>query len=726
MRRVFSVYLMSFLIIHSTVLYSELPQGLNIFQVLYTIFDTTAVTMSTLDAFVEDTNRTLSIIEGLIEVIHVDNNVFTQLASTSESLANNLSDFDDDLANIQSTVNSIDTTVSTVNGTIGAINNNVNQLLNQQNNDNSLLLSVSDVLSTDLTLVEDDLATIQTTANSISSGVTGVQTTVNTINTAVSAVNSTVGTINTNVNQLLNAQHEGESVLLSISDELTVKLTDIEDDIAALQTTTNTISTGVTGVQITANAINTAVGTVNSTVNTINTTANTISSGVTGVQTTANAINTVVGTVNGTVNTLNTTANTINTRVNNVLTELAEGDDLLLSIGDVLTDKLLNLDLGATSLSGDAVNELRRDYIALQFYYGVPSSSITTTLANTGSVVTTDSVAFVSTGTNTAGSAKIASKQVVQCKPGHEVYALFSAIFPQGPVANATQWIGMFDTVDGVAVGFNGTTFGILYRNNSVNTIIAQSSFNVDTINGLGASGFNLDKTKLNAFRILYDWYGTSIISFQVLNTDGTWITFHEINNINNGTAAAFSNPCLPMSAQVTNNGNTTDVRIGTTAWRAGGIESGLGKAGVRIFSAERAETVLLTTENYMFSIRNRATFNSKPNKVKVRIVGFGGGNASDITPTILRFYKNATLTSPSYANIDTDSVVEMDTTASNYSGGSLMWVHGSAGLAFEYLSDNSVELILLPGDSISVTANKFLGLASLSLYAVLTWEEYH
>lgn len=642
----FSMYV-GLLIAVSTNIYCAFPEGLNLFQILYTLYDKADVTLSILDDFTYDTSISLSTIEKIVEELNFENNAIPHISSISDALSDALVQLSGDVANVQTTVNTVNSTVGNVQGAISTINTNVNQILNGQNDDDSLLLSVSDALTTKLVDVDDDIATLQTTANSISSDVSRAQTT--------------------------------------------------------------------------ANAINNAVSTVNSMVNTIHSTANTISSGVSGVQTAANAINNAVSTVNSTVN-------TISTNVNTVLTELAEEGELLISVSDVLTDTIMNLDLGTTSLFGDSINELHRDYIALQFYYGVPSLDTTTTLANTGSVVTTDSVVFVSTGTNATGSAKLSSKHVAQCKPGHEVYAVFSAIFPQGPIANATQWIGLFDSVDGLAVGFNGTSFGLLYRNNSVDTVITQSNFNVDTIDGSGASGFNLNKTKLNAFRIAYGWYGTSIIRFQVLDSTGSWITFHEIINMNSGTVANFSNPCLPMCAQVMNSGNTSDVRIGTTAWRAGGIESGEGKAGVRVFSAERLESVLSISENYMFTIRSRTTFNSKPNKVKVRIVGFGGGNASDITPTILRYYKNATLAgSPSFSNVNTDSsVIEIDTAASSVSGGALLWAYGDAGLSFEYLSEDAVEFILLPGDSISVTAHKLLSLTSLSLYAVLTWEEYH
>jgi len=65
---------------------------------------------------------------------------------------------------------------------------------------------------------------------------------------------------------------------------------------------------------------------------------------------------------------------------------------------------------------------------------------------------------------------------------------------------------GAGDDVDGLFFGFNGTSFGIMTRNDSVDTWVAQADWNGDKMDGTGGAsnptGQNLDPTKGNVYHI--------------------------------------------------------------------------------------------------------------------------------------------------------------------------------------------------------------------------------
>jgi hypothetical protein len=62
-----------------------------------------------------------------------------------------------------------------------------------------------------------------------------------------------------------------------------------------------------------------------------------------------------------------------------------------------------------------------------------------------------------------------------------------------------------------------------------------QSQFNRDTLDGRGASGFNVDLSKMQMIGIQYTWYGAGFIDFMMRGGDGNWVYAHRYkqNNIN-------------------------------------------------------------------------------------------------------------------------------------------------------------------------------------------------
>lgn len=64
---------------------------------------------------------------------------------------------------------------------------------------------------------------------------------------------------------------------------------------------------------------------------------------------------------------------------------------------------------------------------------------------------------------------------------------------------------------------------------------IPQSQFNIDTIDGTGISGYNINLNKMQMMGIAYSWYGAGFIDFMCRGSDGNMILAHRMkqNNIN-------------------------------------------------------------------------------------------------------------------------------------------------------------------------------------------------
>ena len=80
---------------------------------------------------------------------------------------------------------------------------------------------------------------------------------------------------------------------------------------------------------------------------------------------------------------------------------------------------------------------------------------------------------------------------------------------------------------------------------------IPQSSFNIDKLDGTGASGFNLDITKIQMWMLDYSWYGAGAIRFGVKNARGEFIFAHRIAHANSLTEAFMRSGNMPARYEV-------------------------------------------------------------------------------------------------------------------------------------------------------------------------------
>lgn len=80
----------------------------------------------------------------------------------------------------------------------------------------------------------------------------------------------------------------------------------------------------------------------------------------------------------------------------------------------------------------------------------------------------------------------------------------------------------------------------------TVDTRFPQSSWNIDTCDGTGASGFNIDLTRMQMFYADYTWYGAGAIRFGFKNNRGEVIYCHRIPNNNVNTEAYMRSGNLP------------------------------------------------------------------------------------------------------------------------------------------------------------------------------------
>jgi hypothetical protein len=156
--------------------------------------------------------------------------------------------------------------------------------------------------------------------------------------------------------------------------------------------------------------------------------------------------------------------------------------------------------------------------------------------------------------TEAAGSKTIRqTKRVMSYQPGKSLL-IFNTFVMNTLTANLKQKVGLFDANNGIFFYADGTTLKIVRRTYTsgaaVDTEISQSSWNGDTLNGNGASGFTLDATKSNILFIDIEWLGVGSVRVGFV-INGQLITAHTFYNANSLTTVYMQTANLPIRYEI-------------------------------------------------------------------------------------------------------------------------------------------------------------------------------
>lgn len=87
----------------------------------------------------------------------------------------------------------------------------------------------------------------------------------------------------------------------------------------------------------------------------------------------------------------------------------------------------------------------------------------------------------------------------------------------------------------------------------TIDTRVPQSEFNIDTVDGNGISGYNLNLNKMQMMGISFSWYGAGFIDFMVRGGDGNMIIAHRMKNNNINDEAFMRSGNLAVRYQTIN-----------------------------------------------------------------------------------------------------------------------------------------------------------------------------
>jgi hypothetical protein len=112
------------------------------------------------------------------------------------------------------------------------------------------------------------------------------------------------------------------------------------------------------------------------------------------------------------------------------------------------------------------------------------------------------------------------------------------------------------DTTLSITPNYRGVLDGVNIKSVKIqDIIIPQEQWNLDTCDGSGPSGYNLDVTKMQMIGIQHTWYGAGFIDFMLRGPEGNYIWCHRFRNSNVNTEAYMRSGNQPVRYEVLNEG---------------------------------------------------------------------------------------------------------------------------------------------------------------------------
>ena len=340
------------------------------------------------------------------------------------------------------------------------------------------------------------------------------------------------------------------------------------------------------------------------------------------------------------------------------------GSAVPVSIGGTNTDAFGRLRTSSPYTLFDSQNRYAIDN---QFDTSTATGGSTTYLPNEASVrmdVTTSS-----------GSEVV--RQSYRCmpyQPGKGLLMLGTFVM-NSPKTGLRQRAGYFGTQNGVFIQQADSTVSFVLRSYISGSVsdartVNQADWNGDKLDGTGDSGYTLDLTKAQILWMDFEWLGVGSVRSGFI-IDGQYIVCHTFENANDITSVYMTTAVLPVRYEITNTAATASASSLKQICSSVVSEGGYEQTSIEHVARRTAtKTSISTTFLPLVSIRLASTaLNAVVLPAKFNVMPTSTGDDFEVI-----LAKNCTgLTSASWAAVASDANVEMDTSATAMTLGTIV-----------------------------------------------------
>ena len=296
-----------------------------------------------------------------------------------------------------------------------------------------------------------------------------------------------------------------------------------------------------------------------------------------------------------------------------------------------------------------------------------------TSTASGGAAVFSPNEGLVNLNVNTTSGSQVLREttKVFSYQPGKSL--LVYNTFVMAPAqTNLRQRVGYFGTDNGVYLQLNNNTLSFVERSIVTGivteSVVNQSSWNVDKLDGTGPSGVVLDMTKAQILFADIEWLGEGTVRLGFI-IDGAFILCHRFNHANLIASTYITTASLPLRYEITNTGITlnssTLKQVCSTVISEGGYE--LRGAQLAVGTPITAPTSLAVAGTYypIISIKLRAGYlDAVVILTALSIMGVATGIYN------WKVVAGGTTSGGAFVPAGVDSAVEYNITGTSFTGG--------------------------------------------------------
>jgi hypothetical protein len=323
------------------------------------------------------------------------------------------------------------------------------------------------------------------------------------------------------------------------------------------------------------------------------------------------------------------------------------------------------------------------------------------------------------------------SKKLSLYTPGTSLMVLATGILGVGAVGHS-QRIGFFDASNGIFCEMKDQIVGFVVRTNTSgtpsNNRVAQSDWNIDTMDGNGPSGVNLDFTKTQIFWFDLEWLGVGRVRCGFVHNGQIYVC-HEFYHNNALSTVYMSTPLLPVTYEIENTAAIpaalTDFRqICCAVLREGGDSTTHKHRNVN--NGITARTTTSTAGIPVISIRIQTAYIGKamihPTDLAVLTQG--------IKDHLFEVVYNGTLAGASFVSAPT-GVAAYDVTATAITGGTRLGALYTSG-SDRFAHDLFDKIFWLGGeitgtaDTLSIVSRALTGVTTGTVVASMDYSEIY
>lgn len=324
--------------------------------------------------------------------------------------------------------------------------------------------------------------------------------------------------------------------------------------------------------------------------------------------------------------------------------------------------------------------------------------------------------------------------KVFSYQPGKSLLVL-STFVMSAAKTNLRQRVGYYGTQNGLYLQLNNSTLSFVERSfvtgSVIESVVNQSSWNVDKMDGTGPSGITLDITKAQILFMDIEWLGLGTVRMGFV-INGNFYVCHKFHHANIITSTYITTASLPLRYEITNTGATSGAstlkQICSSVLSEGGYElRGLQQAVGTPINSPRT----LTTANTYYPIVSIRLKSARLDGIAVATALSAIGNtAANFNWQVV---SGGTTTAGTWVSAGTNSCVEYNITGTSFTGGRIIASGYFTATASTSVSVDILRAALLSTqlerDGLASTPYEFTlvlaaGTNNESVFGSMDWEE--